>query len=65
MLDHWDENGRKFILKTGNIVQMGSQVNSTNSFIEETILILYNLTQEVAEGTLSSSFYEASITLII
>ena len=44
---------------------MGSQVNSTNSFIEETILILYNLTQEVAEGTLSSSFYEASITLII
>ena len=65
MLDHWDENRRKFILKTGNIVQMGSQVNSTNSFIEETILILYNLTQGVAEGTLSSSFYEASITPII
>jgi len=65
MLDHWDENWRKFILKTGNIVKMGSQVNSTNSFIDKTILILYNLTQEVAEGTLSSSFYEASIMLII
>ena len=44
---------------------MGSQVNSTNSFIEETILILHNITQEVAEGTLSSSFYEDSIMLII
>ena len=34
--------------------------------MEEIILILYNLVQEIeAEGTLSSSFYEPSITLII